>query len=267
MKPAEVERAAEEVLSAYEIRSSPVDVLAIAQTEGIELADGEYGENFCGRIEYHPEAGRFVLFHPRLEVARNPGRVRFSIGHELGHYYLEHHRALLMSGRSHDSSSDFICDDALEREADHFAASLLIPAFALRQKLARRRYMTLREILALALEWQSSATSAAIRYARFTSEACGIVVSQDGLIQFYSPSDEASALGFRYLRKGTPVPTRSLTFAAGQPETPGTIREGPGTTEEWFPDRRFHRNIWEEAFPLGRTGLMLTLLAFNADSN
>ncbi|MBK7997386.1 MAG: ImmA/IrrE family metallo-endopeptidase [Verrucomicrobia bacterium] len=261
MKAAEVERQADEVLSAYEVRTAPVDVLAIANAEGIELAEGDYAEPFCGRIEYHRDVGTFVLFHPRLETAKNPGRARFSIAHELGHYFLEHHRALLMSGQSHNSTSNFICDDVLEREADEFAAALLIPSFALRQRLARRRFMTLREILALAQEWQSSATSAAIRYARFTSEACGVVVSQDGIVQFYSASDETKAMGFGFLRKGTPVPSRSKTFEAGKPGAANSILEGTGGTENWFVDRQFHRDLWEEAFPLGGTGMVLTLLA------
>ncbi|MBI3867703.1 MAG: ImmA/IrrE family metallo-endopeptidase [Verrucomicrobia bacterium] len=261
MKIGEVEQQADDVLSAYEVCTAPVDVLTIAKAEGIELAEGDYAEPFCGRIEYHREVGSFVLFHPRLETARSLGRARFSIAHELGHYFLEHHRAMLMSGGSHNSTSDFICDDALEREADGFAAALLIPSFALRQRLARRRFMTLREVLALAQEWQSSATSAAIRYARFTSEACSVVVSQDGIVQFYSPSDEARAMGFGFLRKGAPVPSRSKTFDAGKPDVANDIREGTSNTEDWFSERRFHRELWEEAFPLGGTGMVLTLLA------
>ena len=261
MKPTEVERQADEVVAAYEIHTAPVDLLAIARAEGIELAEGDYGEPFCGRIEFHREVGGFVLFHPRLATARNVGRVRFSIGHELGHYFLDHHRTMLMEGRSHNSTSDFICDNTLERQADCFAAALLIPSFALRQRLSRRSFMTLRDILAVAREWQSSVTSAAIRYARFTSEACGVVLSQDGIVQFYSPSDEAAALAFGFLRKGTPVPPRSKTAQAGQGNDTAVVLEGTASTVEWFPEKRFHRDLWEESIALGATGTVLTLLA------
>ena len=61
MKAGEVEQQADEVLSAYEVRTAPVDVLAIATAEGIELAEGDYAESFCGRIEYHRDVGGFVL--------------------------------------------------------------------------------------------------------------------------------------------------------------------------------------------------------------
>jgi hypothetical protein len=264
VKPSEVERQADEVVAAYEVRTAPVDLLGIARAEGIELAEGDYGEPFCGRIEFHPEAGGFVLFHPRLVTARNVGRIRFSIGHELGHYFLEHHRSLLMKGKSHNSTSGFICDNALEREADSFSAALLIPSFALRQRLSRRRFMTLREILALAQEWQTSATSAAIRYARFASEACGVVLSQDGIVQFYLASDESAALGLGFVRKGTPVPSRSKTAEAGKEGHAATVLEGSANTAEWFPGKRIHCDLWEESTALGATGMVLTLLAKKA---
>jgi hypothetical protein len=263
MRNREVEQKADDVLSAYQVHTGPVDVLGIAREEGIELAEGDYAESFCGRIEHHRELGGFVLFHPRIAPSKNVGRVRFSIGHELAHYFLDHHRAMLMSGRSHNSTSDFICDEALEREADRFAAALLIPSFALQQRLAQRGYMALREILVLAQEWQSSATSAAIRYARFTKEACGIVVSQDGIVQFYQPSDEAKATGFGFLRKGASVPPGSRTSEIKETRIGVGIREGAGNAEDWFPGRSQHRELWEEAFSLGGTGMVLTLLAVN----
>ena len=202
-----------------------------------------------------------MLFHPKLASARNVGRVRFSIGHELGHYFLDHHRNVLVKGQSHNSTSGFICDNALEREADCFAAALLIPSYALRQRLSRRPFMTLREILVLSQEWQSSASSAAIRYARFTSEACGVVLSQDGIVQFYSASDEAAALGLGFLRKGTQVPPQSKTAQAGQEDEAPAVLEGSANTAEWFPGRRIHCDLWEESTALGATGMVLTLLA------
>lgn len=265
MKPVEIEKQADDVLAAYEVRLPPVDVLSIAKAEGIELAEGSFGESFCGRIEYHPEVKGFVLFHPRLDGSRHAGRVRFSIAHELAHYFLDHHRTLLMAGKSHNSTSDFICDNELERDADGFAAALLLPSYALRQKLTRRPFMTLREILALAREWQTSATSAAIRYARFATEGCAAVLSQDGVIRFYSASDEAAALGFRFLRSGTPVPPSSQTHEIGRGDSCGDIREASTCTEAWFPDRRACHDLWEEAFPLGGTGLVLTLLSFHTN--
>ena len=47
-------------------------------------------------------------------------------------------------------------------------------------------------------DWQSSARSAAIRYVRYTGEACAMVVSKQGKLTRYIPSDEADGLGYRF---------------------------------------------------------------------
>jgi hypothetical protein len=259
--PLQIERAAEEVLTAHDCCLPPVDVFAIARAEGIELAPGNFGADFSGRIEYHREVGKFFLFHPELEQATNSPRVRFSVGHELGHYFLDQHRELLIQGASHNSASDFICEDHLEREADEFAAALLIPCFAMKRKLAKRSFMTLEEVLQMADEWQSSAASSAIRYAKFTAEACIAVVSEAGRVLFWVPSDEAAAIGFKYLSKDRQIPHGSPT-ALVTPEQ-RNVRGNKVGSAGWFPQRSRESDLWEEAYPLGNSRRVLTLLALN----
>lgn len=261
MTSSQIEHLADEVLTAHNDSVPPVDVFAIARAEGIELAPGNYGDDFSGRIEYHVEVGKFFLFHPELGEARNPPRVRFSVGHELGHYFIDQHRELLIQGAAHNSASDFICEDRLEREADEFAAALLIPGFAMKRRLAKRPFMTLAEVLRMAGEWQSSATSAAIRYVKFTTEACVAVVSEAGKILFWVSSDDAAAIGFKYLSKDRQVPLGSPTALATSEQC--GIGEGKVGSAGWFPQRSREAELWEEAYPLGNTGRVLTLLALN----
>lgn len=257
----EIERIASEVVSGWGGQVPPVDVCAIAQEEGIELAPGGYGESFCGRIEFHRGFGKFILFHPELSGAPSPGRVRFSISHELGHYFLDHHREALIAGQAHNSDSGFICNAIMEREADEFAAALLIPGIVLKRRLAKRGFMTLEEILRLSDDWKTSATSAAIRYAKYTSEACAVVVSADGLVKNYIPSEEAQAIGFKFLGGTRRVPEGSGASAATSTE--GKIIGRKSTTGDWFSSRTAESELWEESMALGYTGLVLTLLAFS----
>jgi len=257
----QIEKVADEVLDAHACNTAPIDVCAIVHAEGIQLADGDYGSDFSGRIEYHADVSGFILFHPSLELARYPSRVRFSIGHELGHYFLDHHRERLLAGATHNSTSDFICDDALEREADEFAAALLIPSFALRERMFRRSFMTLTEVLKLAEVWQSSATSAAIRYAKFTREACIVVLSRCGKVLFWVPSEEAVALGFKFLAKDRHVPRGVPTALVSD----GGAVHGAGVSSElWFPQRYRRTDLWEDACQLGGTGRVLTLLSLDS---
>lgn len=262
MPASEIERVASQVVAGWGGQIPAVDVCAIAREEGIELAPGGYGESFCGRIEFQPGFGKFILFHPDLNGAPNPGRVRFSISHELGHYFLDRHREALISGQAHNSESGFICDAVMEREADEFAAALLIPEIVLKRKLAKRGFMTLEEILRLADEWETSATSAAIRYAKYTSEACAVVISADRLVKNYIPSEDAQAIGFRFLGGARRVPEGSGAAAATASERKIISREA--ATSDWFSGRSAQSELWEESMALGYTGLVLTLLAFSA---
>ena len=98
---------AKATLCALDMWRLPVNPYAIAKEEGIELAPGKYGERFDARIEYIRAAETFILYYRTALNDRTEGRVRFSLAHELGHYYLPGHRDYLLSGRSHNSVADF----------------------------------------------------------------------------------------------------------------------------------------------------------------
>ena len=244
--------------------SPPVDIFHIAREEGILLAPGHYGEEFDGRIEFHPRKGKFILFYPEPSSTRLQTRIRFSVAHELGHYYIPEHRELLVRGQAHNSISDFLCDNMLEREADFFAASLLLPADVLADFCDRKKFFTLKEIVELAKTWQTSATSAAIRYVEWTYECCAIVLSQDELVRFYIASEDAAYRGFQWLGKKKVAP-RSATIEAGKQRGSGQFFEQQSHTEMWFSDRSATLKLWEEAFPLGYTGRVLTMLTFEVE--
>ena len=69
----------EEVLRTLGMWRVPVDPLAIAKEEGIELAPGTYGRRFDARIEYLPVIRRFVIYYQEPGPGRTDGRVRFSL--------------------------------------------------------------------------------------------------------------------------------------------------------------------------------------------
>jgi Zn-dependent peptidase ImmA (M78 family) len=122
-----------DILEAAGLLSAPIDVFALCSQESPRLVvkPGNFKNCFDGRLEYHAAHDRFILFF-NTKYDLSPGehrpRTRFSIAHELGHFYLDEHRAfLLRGGQSHSSSSEFAADDDIEREADAFAAGLLMP--------------------------------------------------------------------------------------------------------------------------------------------
>ena len=122
----------------------PIDLNRIIQAEGnIRTRPANYGEKFNGRIEYILEKKFFILYHPATITART----RFSIAHELGHFYIPEHRNLLLTGKSHNSKSGFISDKRLEREADEFASYLLVPQSYLDKLIWQKKFLTLKDLL------------------------------------------------------------------------------------------------------------------------
>jgi hypothetical protein len=256
----EAELLAERVLAAHTIKRVPIDVFEIARKERVELCPTVSDNSFCGRLEFNPDVNRFFLFFPIYAVSE--GRRRFSVAHELGHYYLPHHHERLIAGeRPHSSEVGFICETLLEREADDFAAGLLIPKWELENRLRARDFMTLRDIAKLAEDCCSSIESAAIRYAKFTSDRCVVVVSRLGKISYSVASDEAVRF-WKRPASGTPVPAKTISACAPTQCTDGNVTN----IQDWSPNSYFGGEVWEEAVQLGY-GTTITLLALQAKSS
>jgi hypothetical protein len=268
MKEAEIERLAQDVIDAYEISTPPVDPLLIGKKEGIILLSGDYDGCFDGRIEYRKkeDQGKFYLFYTEERpYSRTEGRVRFSVAHELGHYYLPNHREYLLSGSHHNSHSGFISGKDVEHEADLFAASLLMPEFMYKGIVEKKggKVCSLPELADLATNvFKTSLTSTAIQYVHFCFEPCCVVLSRDGRVLYSRASEDMKYRGYYWIKRGTPVPSPSVTRQVIEAPTKGESprSEGSVDTDVWF-EGRSTRALWEEVKVLGRTGLVLTLLS------
>jgi hypothetical protein len=269
MTESRIERLSEEILEAHGLAGPPVDPLALARRERIALAPGRY-RGFEARIEYWEEArgGRFYLFYAEAEPPRRPAsRVRFSLAHEVGHYYLPDHHDYLVSGDWRGRRRRFVAVRRLEREADWFAAALLMPRreFA-RRVLALGRPCRLGDLARLAGQvFQTSLLSAALRYAQLNFAPCCVVVSRGGELPYGRPSDE--------LRRRDPgpvagIPAESVTGRLLAARAAGKAARDRGVVAAgvWF-GRGGDRPLWEEVRVLGGTGLVLTYLALDEDAD
>ncbi len=156
---------AEEVANEYfpEGRIQPLQILV---AEGITYSFGYYDEAFDGLLEY--AAGRFHVFCNLDRVARlDSPRSRFTLAHELGHFFIDEHRNALLSGRapSHPSFCEYESRQIPEREADYFASNLLMPTDRF-QEVALEGEIGLGAVLAASITFDVSLTSAAIKYVR-----------------------------------------------------------------------------------------------------
>jgi Zn-dependent peptidase ImmA (M78 family) len=115
------EGAARELLSRYWDRQLPIDPVKIATMAGISV----YGRGGRGDMDYH-YSGYYRIFNgmPSIEynVSEPPVRQRFTVAHEIGHFALGHQDAPRDAGNFQSSG------DPRERQANRFAAELLMPA-------------------------------------------------------------------------------------------------------------------------------------------
>lgn len=248
----------------------PVDPFAIAKEEGIELAPGDYGEKFDARIKFVQAEKTFILFYREALYGLTEGRVRFSIGHELGHFYIPLHRGHLLRGESHNSVADYRSRDPFEVEADAFSSALLMPheLYAAKLKEGGLKNCNLKDFCRLSEHaFQTSLTSTVRRYVEFDWEACSMVISEGGRVKWAKHSESMAALHMGYIASGTDVPTNTPTgklwVKLGRGPTLDR-EEGRVAADQWF-DRPWRSRVWEESMPLGYTGLVLTFLVPDED--
>lgn len=199
---------------------------------------------------------------------QNEGFERFSISHEIGHYFLPNHpEEIQKSGGTHLSRSGFSEGDiSIELEADHFAAGLLLPGYLVRGELENGQ-IGLEGIKGLASQARVSLTAAAIRAAECAQFPICIIVSAGNQVRYAFPSDRFKELGRNiFLRKGVALPTQSgtLVFNA-EPANVAAAKQVIGSCRltDWF-NTDGNAALDEEVIGLASYGLTLTVLSSEA---
>jgi Zn-dependent peptidase ImmA (M78 family) len=127
----------ESLLTRHKITRAPVPVDKIARELGIQLKLDKVDADLSGFIVRAKGKQVFI----GANKSHHPNRQRFTIAHELGHYFLhEGHNVHLDEGRAAftvnlRNSESSKGEDNDEREANLFAAELLMPAKFLREDL------------------------------------------------------------------------------------------------------------------------------------
>ena len=107
----------------------PVDPAKIARAKRITISFGDYGEHtFDGLLEHLDRRHHIYCNTQRVGDPAGP-RARFTLAHELGHFFIDEHRRSLEAGIDpHPSQCEYESPILAEQEADMFAANLLMPA-------------------------------------------------------------------------------------------------------------------------------------------
>lgn len=264
---------ARDVLETLGISGAPLCPLAIAATESPQLVaiGDDFEDAFDGQLEYHSDQDRFLLFYnTKYDDGAPPGvhhpRTRFSIAHELGHYFLEHHHSYLRSGgRSHGSRSEFLANELVEREADSFAAALLMPEalMAPRVNSGELSPALLRE---LSDTFGTSLISTAIRAVRLSHFPCALIGIRGGALGWQFQSDCLVEYGCYPRPRSSPIPESAIRqwgLFSSQAEVKPAI-DTPLTS--WFrtyDDRRTEVEATEYYLPVGSMDTLVVLLVMD----
>lgn len=256
----EVRWEAERLLQELGITSLPVDPLKIAEQLGISLMAMPPSAGGASGMLLHVN-GQFGIGYPTH--VESEGFKRFSVAHEIGHYWLPGHvDAIVDENGRHLSRAGFVTEDRYEREADHFASALLMPTGPFSAEL-RRAGDGLAAIEKLAALCGTSLEATAIRYAQCVQHPAAVIRSGGRIIDYAFISGVlADSPDLEWIRKGTPLASDTVTYRLnGNVENVRKVVRDSGTSalQDWFggPHRQ---EVVEEVVGLGSYGKTLTIL-------
>jgi len=252
---------AESLIQEWGIRALPIDPFEIAKKHDIvvisKTSDAPGVSGFLMK-----QGDRFGIIY--ATHIKSDGFIRFTVGHELGHYFLPGHPEKLFAEGDgvHSSKSGFICDDECEFEADHFAAALLMPE-PLFVNAVRESGVGFEAVERLASNCRTSITATAIRYARFAEDPVAVIVSAGNRINYCFMSQPLRDLrNLQWIKKGDALPSRSETHKFNRDEA--NVREGrhaqAWTSLDLWCDDAPEIELKEDVVGLGSYGRTLTVL-------
>ncbi len=260
--PVAAQRRAREVLRDLGLTQLPIDAEQVASLSNLQIhTRPDFPPNCFGALvrrgnEY------FIMVSA---TCFGSGHRRFTIAHELGHYFLDGHCDALLQGDTPALSrgAQFTNrKDPFEVEADAFSAELLMPSNLIRP-VVDAQPAGLQAVRTIVESFDVSTSAAAVRFAQVTSEPAAVLLSRNGILEWASFSGPFKA--HRWAKpwvRGEWVPPRSRT--AWLNADPNRVlnclqQSGSGILSEWFPEGLPLR-VHEEALGLGGYGRILTIL-------
>lgn len=256
------------VLAEHHSTDTAVDPVAIIRTKDLLLVYGRYGNAFDGLLRHRNDQFTVFCNLERVEGERTH-RARFTLAHELGHYFITSHRNALRNGQApeHPSFCEYESKLFVEQQADCFASNLLLPRD--RFTMAAQKFGPsggLRTVLSLAQRFNTSVTSTAIRYASLAVSPCIVIKWTSDKYGWKWLSDQAYEAGFRRtIEDKAAVIEGSATASAfaGEAVPPDGYFKKATTASFWFPSIKAGTSkdviLHEHAKPLGRFGVLTFL--------
>lgn len=197
-----------------------------------------------------------LLYNSAIAV---PGRIRFTMAHELGHYILHRQERDLFECSQDDMLHWESKEKRVEAEADVFASYLLMPIDDF-QRQVRSDIVNLDVLDRCAQRYGVSLTAAVLKWLEFTTQRAVLVMSRDGYILWARSSRPAFTSGvfLKTHNRVVPVPSGSL---AASDEVIAPERQGVQlAVRTWFPQEPKDMSLREMKIVSDRYDQTMSLL-------
>lgn len=140
MRREEIRKKAMKFCDENNINSYPVEIVKLCNKEGLKVFEQYLKPNESGLIVVDSkkwdkyESDKFIV----VNLSEPATRRRFTIAHELAHFILHKGENVLYAHRDMSDNSD--SDTSIEKEANYFAANVLMP-----EKLVKDRVQEIRQ--------------------------------------------------------------------------------------------------------------------------
>jgi hypothetical protein len=211
---------------------------------------------FEGALMRVPERKGWAIVYNNRIVA--PGRINFTLAHEFGHYLL--HRAAYPKG-IHCSADDVTGKmtefRAVEREADLFAADLLMPLDDFRRQIDPKDSISIDQLSHCADHYEASLMAVTLRWLAYTERRAIMVVSRDGFMLWARSSENALKTRAYFKTSQAPVPIPEASLAARQDllaDNHVGVRHAPGI---WLGEEVHEMTVFSQQYDFAISLLML----------
>lgn len=235
------------------------DLQRIMEYEEIYLHEDSYGDAFDGALvldqdKYHihvnKDKGNYL----------NSTRGRFTIAHELGHYFIEDHHKNLINSEPHFSSFSIKNSNVIEREADYFASCLLFPQKRF-HKVCERRKFSAELILELSDTFKASKIAAVKRFCEIGTHEIFAVYSQNNQVRWYDHSRDFPFMKLRF-KIGSKPPKDSVASEFYKNENVLFTERIESYSGDWFYDSS-ERKMYEQGIGSREYNYLTSILWFD----
>lgn len=248
---------AEFIALQYDDKITPVD--EIVKQENLQLFYDHYDKDTFDGITVYADGYFYIHLNIDNGNRKDSVRGRYTLGHELGHYFLDTHRIGLKLGilEPHPSIINRKQFYAIEREADYFASCLLMPEFRFTKDVFKKKF-SFELIDFLSKQYQVSITACAFRFAQIGNHPIMIVYAERGRIKWKMESDD---FPYKWLLNGLVVPVNTVMgeyFARNN--TQDIYKTEQIWAIDWFNyvrDRDVNRAFFEHCIPYNDKALSI----------